>query len=696
MYAINAEATPTESAWEKGIALAKQTIDTYKQRHNDSIPRKVSYTLWSSEFIETGGATIAQVLYMLGVEPVRDAFGRVSDLKLIPSAELGRPRIDVVVQTSGQLRDLAASRLFLINRAVEMAAGAKDDKYENQVATSVIEAERVLTEKGLSPKDAREISTFRIFGGINGMYGTGIQEMVESGDRWENESELATTYLNNMGAYYGSEKNWEVFQKFAFEAALTRTDVVVQPRQSNTWGALSLDHVYEFMGGMNLAVRNVTGKDPDAYLSDYRNRNNMKMQELKEAVGVESRTTILNPVYIKEKMKGGASSASEFAEVITNTYGWNVMKTAAIDKELWDNIYNVYVKDELNLGVKKYFEQQNPAALEEMTAVMLESARKGLWKASEEQVAELSKLHTEIVNNYRPSCSGFVCDNAKLRDYIASKADAPTAAQYKENISKIREAKASGNDKGVVMKKEEMNQTTEAKMNTVVLVLMLLTAFNFLLKQTFWKVIAVCVIAAICAAFAGLMWPYAIEQSKTQIANWLSNQPLMLDTAVLLSVEVCVQMAYAMLAVHVANDYPVKPRMIVMYRFLRWFPGLLIFPVLFSGLIYLIFAFPGISFQTIAWSYAGFILIAIPSGRYLLLYLLPEKELRLELFFLTNALVAILGIVATVNGRTSATGVSEIDWQALAGVLVITLAGGIIGLVWWNFRNRNKQKSMKQ
>ena len=153
-------------------------------------------------------------------------------------------------------------------------------------------------------------------------------------------------------------------------------------------------------------------------------------------------------------------------------------------------------------------------------------------------------------------------------------------------------------------------------MNTVVLVLMLLTAFNFLLKQTFWKVIAVCVIAAICAAFAGLMWPYAIEQSKTQIANWLSNQPLMLDTAVLLSVEVCVQMAYAMLAVHVANDYPVKPRMIVMYRFLRWFPGLLIFPVLFSGLIYLIFAFPGISFQTIAWSYAGFILIAIPSGRY--------------------------------------------------------------------------------
>lgn len=468
MYAINAEATPTESAWEKGIALAKQTIETYKQRHNDSIPRKVSYTLWSSEFIETGGATVAQVLYMLGVEPVRDAFGRVSDLKLIPSATLGRPRIDVVVQTSGQLRDIAASCLFLINRAVEMAASAHDDAYENLVAAGTTEAERVLTEKGLTPKEAREISTFRVFGGANGMYGTGIQGMVEAGDRWEHESEIADTYLNNMGTYYGSEKNWEVFQKFAFEAALTHTDVVVQPRQSNTWGALSLDHVYEFMGGMNLAVRNVTGKDPDAYLSDYRNRNHMRMQELKEAVGVESRTTVLNPTYIKEKMKGGASSAGEFAEIITNTYGWNVMKPAAIDKELWDNIYNVYVKDEFNLGVKKFFEQQNPAALEEMTAVMLESVRKGLWKASEEQIAELSKLHTEIVNTYRPSCSGFVCDNAKLRDFIASKSDAQTASQYKESISKIREAQTDkGNEKGMVMKKEEMNRTTEQQTNTL-------------------------------------------------------------------------------------------------------------------------------------------------------------------------------------------------------------------------------------
>ena len=465
MYAINAEATPTESAWEKGIALAKQTIDTYKQRHNDSIPRKVSYTLWSSEFIETGGATIAQVLYMLGVEPVRDAFGRVSDLKLIPSAELGRPRIDVVVQTSGQLRDIAASRLFLINRAVEMAAAAKDDKFENQVAASVVEAERVLTEKGVSPKDAREMASFRVFGGANGMYGTGIQGMVESGDRWESESEIADTYLNNMGAFYGDEKHWEVFQKFAFEAALNSTDVVVQPRQSNTWGALSLDHVYEFMGGMNLTVRNVTGKDPDAYLSDYRNRNNMKMQELKEAVGVESRTTILNPTYIKEKMKGGSSAASEVAQTVTNTYGWNVMKPTAIDKELWDNIYDVYVKDEYKLNVKDFFEKQNPAALQEVTAVMMETARKGYWKASPEQLSNIAKLHTDLVRQFGPSGSGFTGDNAKLQQFIASQVDAQTAANYNKELKQMKQATLDGEATkgGMVLKKQSSDAVQGAQ-----------------------------------------------------------------------------------------------------------------------------------------------------------------------------------------------------------------------------------------
>ena len=456
MFAINAEETPSAVAWEKGKTLADNTLKMYRESHNDSLPRKVSYTLWSSEFIETEGATVAQILYMLGVEPLRDPFGRVTDLRLIPSEELGRPRIDVVVQTSGQLRDLAASRLFLITRAVEMASQAKNDKYPNYVSEGVIESEKHLVNKGVSPKEAREMSTARVFGGVDGNYGSGIQEMVEAGDRWDDESQIAETYIHNMGASYGSEKDWEQMRDYAFEAALTRTDVVVQPRQSNTWGALSLDHVYEFMGGMNLAVRNVTGKDPDAYLADYRNRNHAKMQEVKEAIGVESRTTILNPTYIKEKMSGGAGDASGIADVVRNTYGWNVMKPDVIDNELWNDIYDTYIADKHNLGTKDYFKSVNPAAIEEITAVMMETARKGMWNATDEQLSALAKLHTEVVNESQPSCSGFVCNNAKLREYIASNVDKTTAKAYNNSISNIR-AENFGADDGKVMKKEELS-----------------------------------------------------------------------------------------------------------------------------------------------------------------------------------------------------------------------------------------------
>ena len=381
LYSVNAESTPSKLAWDRGVALAQNVLNEYKEKHG-TYPKKIAYTFWSSEFVETEGATLAQAFYMLGVEPLRDAFGRVNDLRLIPSKELGRPRIDVVVQTSGQLRDLAASRLFLLQKAVEMAADAKDDKFENQVASGVVESERLLIEKGISPKEARAWAARRIFGGVNGNYGTGIQEVAMASDKWTYRKQIAEAYLNNMGAFYGDQKQWEDHQSKAFEAALTRTDVVIQPRQNNTWGALSLDHVFEFMGGMNLTVRQVTGKEPDAYLADYRNHNHMRMQEVKEAIGVESRTSMFNPTYLKEQMKGGEGAAAGLEEMVKNTFGWEVMKPEAIDNEMWDEIFDTYVKDKHNLGMREYFERVNPAALQGISAIMLESARKGMWKAS--------------------------------------------------------------------------------------------------------------------------------------------------------------------------------------------------------------------------------------------------------------------------------------------------------------------------
>jgi cobaltochelatase CobN len=310
--------------------------------------------------------------------------------------------------------------------------------------------------------------------------------MVKSGDKWESEKEIADTYIHNMGAVYGGEKEWGEFKEGLLRAVLHNTDVVVHPRQSNTWGALSLDHVFEFMGGINLAVRDVTGKDPDAYFADYRNRNNVKMQELKEAIGVESRSTVFNPAYIKEVMKGKASSAAQITEVVTNTYAWNVMKPDVIDNEMWDQLYDVYVKDAHNLGVQDFFKQQNPEAMQEITAVMMETARKGMWKASEQQLSDVAKLHTDFVKEFGASGSGFAGANVKLQNYIAQKSTPENAADYKHQLEKMNTSSASASiDKdGMVLKKEGVTQAEEGEensLNGIIVVSVVFIAFIVLL-----------------------------------------------------------------------------------------------------------------------------------------------------------------------------------------------------------------------
>ncbi len=483
LYGINAEATPSETAWQQGVELARQTIDAYRAKHDGAYPRKVSYTLWSGEFIETQGATFAQVLYMLGVEPIRDAFGRVNDLRLIPSAELGRPRIDVTVQTSGQLRDLAATRLYLVTRAINMAADASSDTaFANNVAQGVLDAERYLVDKGLSPRDAREVARHRVFGAQNGGYGAGITGMVEKGDAYDERGQIADTYLNNMNAFYGDANAWEADNAHALEAALLGTDAIVQPRQSNTWGALSLDHVYEFTGGLSAAVERVTGKEPEAMMSDYRNHHHVRMQDLNESIAAEGRTTLFNPAYIKDKMKGGQGSAEDISTMVKNTFGWSAVRSSALDRSTWDRIYAVYVTDSLNLNVQQFFETEDAAALQEMTAVMLESARKGFWNASDEQIQNVAKLHTDLTERHGPSGSPFEADNLKLQAYIAQHAPSEqAAAQYRESQKSVREVQKVETADGKVLKKETVQSATDSDENgtstsaTAVIVIALVT-----------------------------------------------------------------------------------------------------------------------------------------------------------------------------------------------------------------------------
>ena len=69
-------------------------------------------------------------------------------------------------------------------------------------------------------------------------------------------------------------------------------------------------------------------------------------------------------------------------------------------------------------------------------------------------------------------------------------------------------------------------------------------------------------------------------------------------------------------------------------------------------------------------------------------YLLPEQELRLELLFLLNVLIAILGVIATVNGRTAVASVGNVDLNSLLAVIALFLFFALIGFVWSRRRSK--------
>ncbi|NLR91478.1 cobaltochelatase subunit CobN [Flammeovirga agarivorans] len=461
LYSINEQVTPTKEAFEIGRNMAEQILQKHISKHGE-YPKKIAYSLWGGEFIRNQGLNIGQIMYMLGVEPVRNQRGRVYDVKLIPMSELQRPRIDVVVQTSGQFRDIAASRIYLINKAIKLASEAEDDgEYRNYVKEGTAQAEASMKDKGMSPAEARKFSTVRVFGGVNGNYGTNIMGLVEQGDKWETEEEIAERYIQNMGSMY-AEGSWSEFREGMFETMLENTEVVVHPRSSNVTGPISLDHVYEFMGGITASVRVTTGKDPDGYFNDFRNKYDPTVQGLKEAIWSETRTQLFNPKYIKAQMEEGESAAEVFAENFRDTYGWNVMKPAAIDKEIWEGYYDIYVKDKKNLGTVEFFKNKNPYALQEMTAVMLETVRKGYWKPSDAVKKDIAKLHAELIKDNKAGCSGFVCDNAKLREMIKGLLSDELKESYSQEIANVRTGEtADNNSESVVLKKEEIKTLSE-------------------------------------------------------------------------------------------------------------------------------------------------------------------------------------------------------------------------------------------
>ena len=131
-------------------------------------------------------------------------------------------------------------------------------------------------------------------------------------------------------------------------------------------------------------------------------------------------------------------------------------------------------------------------------------------------------------------------------------------------------------------------------MEIIISILVLFIVVNCILKLSFWRGWQAAVFGLVCGVFVAATYPYAILQSKTQLADYLENTVALKNMAVIVTLESVVCFAYCIAVLQGAR------RQRWWMRLLKWYPSLLLFPVLFYLQTELIFGFPGADFTTIS------------------------------------------------------------------------------------------------
>lgn len=106
IHALDPQSIPTAAALKSAKVVVDRLLERQRLDNDGKYPETIALVLWGTDNIKTYGESLAQVMWMIGVRPVPDSLGRVNKLEVIPLAELGRPRVDVVVNCSGVFRDL--------------------------------------------------------------------------------------------------------------------------------------------------------------------------------------------------------------------------------------------------------------------------------------------------------------------------------------------------------------------------------------------------------------------------------------------------------------------------------------------------------------------------------------------------------------------------------------------------------------
>ncbi|CAN6270856.1 unnamed protein product [Urochloa humidicola] len=385
IHALDPQAIPTAAALKSAKIVVDRLLERQKADNGGKYPETVALVLWGTDNIKTYGESLAQVLWMIGVRPVADTFGRVNRVEPVSLEELGRPRIDVVVNCSGVFRDLFINQMNLLDRAVKMVAELDEPAEMNYVRKH---AQEQAEELGVS---LREAAT-RVFSNASGSYSSNVNLAVENAS-WTDEKQLQDMYLSRKSFAFDSDAPGAGMKekRKAFELALATADATFQNLDSSEISLTDVSHYFDSDPTKLVQGLRKDGRAPSSYIADTTTAN-AQVRTLSETVRLDARTKLLNPKWYEGMMKSGYEGVREIEKRLTNTVGWSAT-SGQVNNWVYEEANSTFIEDE---AMRKRLMDTNPNSFRKLVQTFLEANGRGYWETSEENLEKLRELYSEV------------------------------------------------------------------------------------------------------------------------------------------------------------------------------------------------------------------------------------------------------------------------------------------------------------
>ena len=385
-HAVNPYSVPSATAVRRAEPVTNALLER-NIKEAGRYPETIAMVLWGIDNIKTEGEAVAQVLWLLGVKPRRDAMNRATDIEVIPLETLGRPRIDVVLTVSGIFRDLFGATMALLDNAIRQVA-ALDEPVEMNFLR------RHVQEQISNDKCSFDEAAVRVFSNAAGNYGTNVNFMVLD-SQWEDSRELGDLFVTRKCFAYGRDSEGRSLEgrqaQKLLERALSRVEVTYQNIDTTEVGITDVDHYFEYLGGVSKAVEKQAGARPRIYLSDTLSPGS-KVRTLEETVRLETRTKTLNPKWFEGMLRHGFSGVAEIEHHVSNTFGWSATADA-VDDWVYDEVAATFVLDEQMLDRLRSL---NPHSARTLVGRLLEASGRGFWSAEQSVLERLRDIFSSL------------------------------------------------------------------------------------------------------------------------------------------------------------------------------------------------------------------------------------------------------------------------------------------------------------